>query len=142
MPQHETAYEIVLPEIIRIGQYLPSIIVSPSSVALVACDKVKFEQVRWESMYPQSKTLFITLTEDVKAELRTEGSDFMYSLMGPRLKEQEDIISVSTRLGQRGYRTKSIPYHSTQLDVAKRVIQEIRLTRRNIMEEERAHGED
>lgn len=142
MPQHEQAYELVLSELCRLKTYLPSLLVSPSNVSLVASGKVLFEKVPWRAIYPEERTLFVVVTENVMDELKTEGSEFLYTLMGPRVKEQEEIVKVIGKLGQMGYRTKTIPVHGTQLDLAKRVIQEIRLTRRNIMETDRRRSDD
>lgn len=121
----------------RVFDYLPSLVVVPSLATSVAMFGLDISRIRLEAVYPKDKTLFITLIENIDAEMKTEGTSVYAPLMSPRFERKRRFIEASQQFGRMGYRTKCIDDMGAVIDTVHRVIEEIRLTQRNILELEK-----
>jgi hypothetical protein len=130
--QSPAVHMYMMLELQRAFDFLPSLVVAPSLVTSVAVHGRSFESIDWQRFYPMDRTIFITLQENICAEMKTEGTHVLAPLH--RFGKSQRFIDVSRELGKLGYRTKCIDDMGGAMDIAHRVLDEIRLTQRNILE--------
>jgi len=136
-PLNVNAHVPVMGEVLFNKDFLPGAVVCPSAASLVNTNS-DFTSTPWLKMYPREVTLFVTLTENIEGEMETGGTQFLRPVMQHRLEEQRRRIKVSQLLCQCGYRVKHIDDTGSVMDIAHRIIDEIRLTQRNILEIQQA----
>jgi hypothetical protein len=130
--QSAAVHMYMMLELQRTFDFLPALVVAPSLVTSVAVNDRPFSSIDWQRFYPMDKTLFITLQENIEAEMKTEGTRVFAPIH--RFGKRQRFIDVSRELGKRGYRTKCIDDMGSAMDIAHKVLDEIRLTQRNIIE--------
>jgi hypothetical protein len=132
----------MMSELAKMFEFLPSLVVCPSLVTHVVMRPEIMRSIAWDKLYPVANTVFINLAENIEAELKTEGTQYLRPTMGARFQRQEQQVSVSKHLGQLGYRAKTISDFGSSMDIAHLILDEIRLTQRNVLELERGRQHD
>ena len=134
IPPIPAAHALVAGEVSRLHEYLPGLIFAPSAASAVALGKRDFADFPWRAMYPQEISLFVTLTENINAEIKTGGTEVFRHMYNSRLLLNKNLVSVSGMIGGLGYRTRVIDDMRSHDAIVKKIMADIRLTRRNQLE--------
>jgi hypothetical protein len=100
---------MVMSTIHQLQSYLPSIVFDRTMISVCAYNReIDPREFPWETYYPQNKTIFITLTDDIERTIKSEGLEVFRPLMLKRIHEQKRFLDMSRFMGQRGYKTRII----------------------------------
>lgn len=131
-------------EIQRVFEFVPAMVVCPTLVTYCYEYPSMVSEIAWDKIYPKDKTLFISLAENISADIETEGTHHLTPLYRSLMRREAGKATVSMELAKLGYRSKIISDIGSRMDIIGKVLAEIRLTQRNILEiekERRAHDE-